>query len=110
MNAPNDKNRPVTSAATAPAASQLPARVGRWTLVVLLLALVAWGLAAPLDEGIPAQGLVSLDTKRKTVQHLQGGIVKEVLVGEGAAVQEGQVLMVLEQATAKANYESIRQH
>jgi protease secretion system membrane fusion protein len=110
LNAPNDNNRPVTSAATAPAASQLPARVGRWTLLVLLLALVAWGLAAPLDEGIPAQGLVSLDTKRKTVQHLQGGIVKEVLVGEGAAVQEGQVLMVLEQATAKANYESIRQH
>jgi protease secretion system membrane fusion protein len=51
-----------------------------------------------------------LDTKRKPVQHLQGGIVKEVLVGEGAAVQEGQVLMVLEQATAKANFESIRQH
>jgi protease secretion system membrane fusion protein len=69
-------------------------------MALLVGALVVWALAAPLDEGIPAQGLVSLDTKRKPVQHLQGGIVKEVLVGEGAAVQEGQVLMVLEQATA----------
>ena len=79
-------------------------------MALLGVALLLWAVAAPLDEGIPAQGLVSLDTKRKAVQHLQGGIVKQVLVGEGASVQEGQVLMVLEQATAKANYESIRQH
>ena len=110
MNAHNDKPSPSGSPAPVSPSSAVPARVGRWTLALLVAALLVWALAAPLDEGIPAQGLVSLDTKRKTVQHLQGGIVKEVLVGEGAAVQEGQVLMVLEQATAKANYESIRQH
>ncbi|MSV77966.1 MAG: secretion protein HlyD, partial [Actinobacteria bacterium] len=100
MNAQNDK--PNSPTAPASPSSAVPARVGRWTMALLVGALVVWALAAPLDEGIPAQGLVSLDTKRKPVQHLQGGIVKEVMVGEGAAVQEGQVLMVLEQATAKA--------
>jgi protease secretion system membrane fusion protein len=63
-----------------------------------------------MDEGVPAQGLVSIDTKRKTIQHLQGGIVKEVLIKEGEQVQEGQILMTLEQAVVKANLESVRQH
>jgi protease secretion system membrane fusion protein len=52
---------------------------------------------------------VSIDTKRKAVQHLAGGIVKEMLVREGQAVREGQVLMRLDQATARASFESIRQ-
>lgn len=69
-----------------------------------------WALFAPLDEGVPAQGSVVIDNKRKTIQHLQGGIVREVKIGEGTYVEEGQTLIVLEQATAKANMESVRQH
>jgi protease secretion system membrane fusion protein len=64
---------------------------------------------APLDEGVPAQGMIAIDTKRKSVQHLSGGLVKEVLVGEGSIVTEGQVLVRLGEAVARANYESIRQ-
>ena len=69
-----------------------------------------WAGFAPLDEGVPTQGLVSLDTKRKTVQHLQGGMVREVLVREGDRVQAEQVLMRLEPATVRANQETVRQH
>ena len=86
------------------------ARIGRYTLWLALLGLLLWAALAPIDEGIPATGVVAVDTKRKPVQHLQGGIVREVFVQEGAAVREGDVLMVLEQATARANFESIRQH
>jgi protease secretion system membrane fusion protein len=68
-----------------------------------------WAGLAPLDEGVPGQGLVTLDTKRKAVQHLTGGIVKEVLVHEGAEVTEGQLLIKLDEAMARANYESARQ-
>ena len=64
---------------------------------------------APLDEGVPSQGQVAIDTKRKPVQHLTGGIIKEVLVGEGDLVKEGQLLIKLDDATAKANFEAIRQ-
>jgi len=52
---------------------------------------------------------VTLDTKRKTVQHLSGGIVKEVLVHEGQQVKEGDPLLRLDGAVAKANYEAVRQ-
>jgi protease secretion system membrane fusion protein len=70
---------------------------------------LVWAALAPLDEGVPATGLVAIDTKRKAVQHLSGGIVKEVLVREGDGVQEGQLLIRLDSAVARANYESVRQ-
>lgn len=83
---------------------------GLWSLLLGLAFMVAWAIWAPIDEGVPAQGLVTLDTKRKAIQHLQGGIVKEVMVREGDSVKEGQVLMTLEQAVVRANLESVRQH
>jgi protease secretion system membrane fusion protein len=83
---------------------------GLWSLIIGLGFLLAWAAFAPMDEGVPAQGLVTLDTKRKTIQHLQGGIVKEVMVREGEVVKEGQTLMILEQAVVRANLESVRQH
>jgi protease secretion system membrane fusion protein len=104
---------PSESASSLPASSPTSERalkVGRYALGLALLALVAWSLLAPIDEGIPASGAVTVDTKRKAVQHLQGGIVREVRVSEGGLVKEGQVLMVLEQSSARANFESVRQH
>jgi protease secretion system membrane fusion protein len=85
-------------------------RTGAWILTLTLLGSVIWAAVAPLDEGVPTQGLVTIDTKRKAVQHQQGGIVKEVLVREGDQVQEGQVLLRLDDAASRANYQSIRQH
>lgn len=84
-------------------------RIGWWALGVGLGVFLLWAAFAPLDEGVPAQGIVSIDTKRKAVQHLTGGIVKEVLVTEGSRVTEGQLLARLDDAAAKANYESVRQ-
>ncbi len=59
---------------------------------------------------MPSQGLVAISTKRKAVQHPTGGIIKEVLVGEGDRVKEGQVLIKLDEAASRANYETVRQH
>lgn len=84
-------------------------RIGLWALALGFGGFVLWAALAPLDEGVPSQGLVSIDTKRKPVQHLSGGIVKEVLVREGQAVKEGQVLVKLDEAVARANFESVRQ-
>jgi protease secretion system membrane fusion protein len=52
---------------------------------------------------------VAIDTKRKTVQHQQGGIIREVLVREGDQVQEDQVLMRLADGVVRANMEAARQ-
>jgi len=84
-------------------------RVGMWALAIGFGGFLLWATLAPLDEGVAAPGMVALDTKRKAVQHLTGGIVKEVLVREGQKVQEGEVLIQLDGAVAKANFESTRQ-
>lgn len=116
-NAPETPVQVVQPGEVAPAANSAPthlrsgraARMGWRALAVGVAALVLWGLFAPLDEGVPAQGIVSIDTKRKAVQHQIGGIVKEVLVREGSVVTEGQLLIRLDDATAKANFEGVRQ-
>jgi membrane fusion protein, protease secretion system len=84
-------------------------RIGLWALIIGLGGFLLWAAFAPLDEGVPSPGLVAISTKRKAVQHLTGGIIKEVLVGEGDHVKEGQVLIKLDEATTRANYETVRQ-
>jgi protease secretion system membrane fusion protein len=86
-----------------------PGRVGLWALAIGFGGFLLWAAFAPLDEGVPSAGQVSIDTKRKPVQHMQGGIVKEVLVREGDRVKEGQLLIKLDPATAHANFETSRQ-
>lgn len=101
---------PGAGAAPAPATdARRVGRVGLWALAIGFGGFLLWAGLAPLDEGVPGQGLVAIDTKRKAVQHLSGGIVKEVLVREGDVVKEGQLLVRLDEAVARANHESSRQ-
>ncbi|HCL86673.1 MAG TPA: secretion protein HlyD [Comamonadaceae bacterium] len=85
------------------------ARIGLWALGLGLGGFLLWAAVAPLDEGVPSQGVVSLDTKRKVVQHLSGGIVRQVFVHEGEMVKSGQPLLALDDAPAKAAFETVRQ-
>lgn len=96
-------------AAAAPVEAGRATRVGLWALGLGFGGFLLWAAVAPLDEGVPSAGLVSIDTKRKAVQHLAGGIVKEMLVREGQIVREGDVLLRLDEATARANFETVRQ-
>ena len=89
--------------------SRRATRIGMWALILGLGGFLLWAIFAPLDEGVPAQGVVAIDTKRKAVQHPTGGIVKQVLVREGDQVKEGQLLIRLDEAAARANYEAMRQ-
>ena len=100
----NDNEGPRASSDT-----RAVARTGMLVLTVGFGGFLLWAGLAPLDEGVPTQGMVTLDTKRKTVQHLSGGLVKEVLVQEGQQVKEGQPLLRLDGAVAKANFEAVRQ-
>jgi HlyD family type I secretion membrane fusion protein len=55
----------------------------------------AWAALAPLAGAIIASGVVKVEANRKTVQHLEGGIVKEILVRDGDRVSAGQPLIVI---------------
>lgn len=87
-----------------------PMRIGLLVLVLGLGGFLVWAAYAPLDEGVPTSATVVVDTKRKPVQHLTGGILSEVLVREGQAVKAGEVVARLNSATSRANYEAVRQH
>ena len=80
-------------------------RVGLWALGIGFGGFLLWASLAPLDEGVPSPAMVTIDTKRKPVQHQTGGIVKEVLVGEGAIVKTGQTLIRLDDAVAEATHQ-----
>lgn len=107
MKAENDSNE--YAPASAPDDVTRVTRWGLWTLGLGLGGFLVWASVAPLDEGVPASAVVAVETQRKAVQHYSGGIVQEVLVREGQRVSEGDVLFRLDEASAKANHESVRQ-
>lgn len=80
-------------------------RVLRLSASVLIGFLVLFGLWAaivPLDSAVMAQGVVAVESKRKKVQHLEGGILERVAVRDGDLVSAGQVLAVLNQTDSAA--------
>jgi protease secretion system membrane fusion protein len=76
-----------------------------WGWLLLLLGFggfMAWALLAPLDAAVTSSGTVVVSGNRKLVQPLTGGKVSEILVRDGAQVQAGQVLVRLDDTTARA--------
>ncbi|MCZ6603553.1 MAG: HlyD family type I secretion periplasmic adaptor subunit [Alphaproteobacteria bacterium] len=65
----------------------------------------AWAAFAPLDSAAIALGTLAVESRRKTVQHLEGGIVGEILVDEGTVVEAGQPLIRLDTTQARIGYE-----
>lgn len=67
-----------------------------------------WAVLAPLAGAIIVEGIVKVDSYRKTVQHLEGGIVKEILVKIGDPVKQGQPLIILSDIQASAGVDVLR--
>jgi len=64
-----------------------------------------WAGFAPLDSSALAPGVIVVKAYKKTVQHLDGGIVSKILTKDGAIVEEGQALIILDDAQIKAQLE-----
>lgn len=79
-----------------------PARVGLVLLAVVFGVFGIWAAVAPLEEAAHAAGRVMVASYSKTVQHLEGGIVAQILVGNGDHVQAGQPLLRLEETQSLA--------
>ncbi len=77
--------------------------VGFVMLVVCFGGFGVWAFSAPLAAAVIAQGSFVATGRNKIVQHLEGGIIDDIKVSEGEAVQAGQVLMTLDQTSAEAN-------
>ena len=85
-------------------------RLGIAVLIIGFGLIVLWSVFAPLDQGIPAQGTIVIDTHRKTIQHFTGGVIKKIHVYEGSLVNKGDLLIELEDANSLATYQNIRQN
>lgn len=84
-----------------------PVRIGVGLVGAFFLTFVVWAVWAPIQLGAVAPGIVTAETQTKIVQHQYGGTVKEILVRDGDAVEAGQVLVRLEDATARAQFAQV---
>ena len=62
----------------------------------------AWAFRAPLAAAVIAQGSFVATGRNKIIQHLEGGIIEEIMVGEGDTVSEGDILLRLDETAALA--------
>ncbi|QGW82386.1 HlyD family type I secretion periplasmic adaptor subunit [Variovorax paradoxus] len=69
--------------------------MGLWTVLGIVIPLGAWVGLAPLAMAVVAPAHVKVDLNRRPVQHLEGGIVRQVLVRDGQVVKEGEPLVVI---------------
>ncbi|WP_242518291.1 HlyD family type I secretion periplasmic adaptor subunit [Halochromatium roseum] len=80
-------------------------------LLILLVAFGGfgvWSALAPIDSAAVAPGVVTVESSRKTVQHLDGGFVDDILVTEGDQVEAGQLLVQLDATQVRAQLEIAR--
>ena len=88
-----------------------PRRIIRHGLIVIILffgVLGIWATFGKISGAVVAPGKVKIETERKTVQHLEGGIVESIFVREGDEVSEGQTLITLESIQVDASVELLR--
>ena len=91
-----------------------PTKYGRtaltgWLVIVTAFGgLAAWSTLAPLSTAAIASGTVVVDSFRKSVQHLQGGIIQDILVRDGQHVEVGDVLLRLDPTQTRSLSQMLR--
>jgi HlyD family secretion protein len=82
--------------------------IGNLLFFGLVLGLGTWSAFAPLESAAIAPGVVEAESSRKTIQHLEGGIIKDILVADGDVVRAGQILIRLDGTKDHAELQSLR--
>lgn len=87
----------------------------RWPIIMGMVVMVGffggfmlWATTVPLAEAAIAPGVIKVEGTRRTLAHLEGGIVREILVRDGTRVTAGQVVMRLDDIQASAALEALR--
>jgi len=96
-------NNPAEWYSEVPRSIRYHAMIGLAVLVVSFGSFGLWAGTAPLASAIIAQGSFVATGNNKIVQHLEGGIIKDMRVSEGDVVKEGDVLLTLDPTAALSN-------
>jgi HlyD family secretion protein/epimerase transport system membrane fusion protein len=84
-------------------------RLGLTAALIFFGVFAAWSWYAPLSSAAVAPGVVSPDGSRKTIQHLEGGIIRRIHVREGDRVESGSVLVTMEDVRALARLQELKE-
>lgn len=78
-------------------------RITMWIIIVFFGFFGVASFFVHISGAVVAQGRIKLESERKIVQHLEGGIIDEILVHEGEEVKSGQPLVILQSVSVDAN-------
>lgn len=78
-------------------------RLGWIAAAAVFGGLLLWSILAPINSAVIAPGQLSVETNRKTIQHLEGGVIRKIHVREGQAVKAGDLLIELDDTVTRAN-------
>ncbi|WP_394753564.1 HlyD family type I secretion periplasmic adaptor subunit [Crenothrix sp.] len=82
--------------------------LGYCIILFVFVFLGGWAYWAPLGSAALAPGSIKVEGEHKTVQHLEGGIVKAIHIHNGDMVSKGQILIELEDTSSKAQLQTLR--
>ncbi|KJY82979.1 hemolysin D [Vibrio galatheae] len=81
-----------------------------WLSSALVVAIITWAMWAKLEEVVVGEGKVVPSLSVQTIQSLEGGLVKQILVAQGERVKQGQTIAILDDTRFKASFqESVQQ-
>jgi len=85
-----------------PRSTRLPTVLGTVILTIFVLGFGVWSSTAPIAGAIISPGAFVATGQNKIIQHLEGGVIQEILVREGDVVEPGQPLLLLDETVPKA--------
>jgi HlyD family secretion protein len=78
-------------------------------LIIFAVIFLGWALFMPIQSASIADGTIVLDFSRKTIQHLEGGMIDQILVKEGQIVEAGDTLLYLHDIKAKTEQQILQE-
>ncbi len=82
--------------------------IGVMVVALFVVGLGVWAALAPVEGAVQAQGVLKVQNNRKTIKHLEPGILRRILVHEGDRVRAGQLLFVFDDTQPRAQLDTLQ--
>ena len=86
----------------------LKSRLFLWIMLLTVAVFIVWADHAMIDEVVKGYGKIVPSSQIKSIQNLEGGIVKEILIKEGDLVKKGEPLLKMQDLYFSSTYETNR--
>ncbi|MGX5851783.1 HlyD family type I secretion periplasmic adaptor subunit, partial [Mesorhizobium sp. PL10] len=87
-----------------PDSIRAPAYIGLLIIVAFFGIFGGWAAFAPLNGAVLADAIVKVEGNRKSVQHFDGGTVKEIRVKDGDVVRKGDIMLKLDDTRIRSEF------